>query len=349
MKPAELEKLLRYASVSKRGAVLLGSTVAVDGPHGRPIRVVSHIHSDHLVGLRESARKAELIVATPATLEMLVELGYRIPIHKRKPLAYGEPLAYMDDTLTLHRARHIVGAAQTLVETGDGVRIAYTGDFKLPGTPVLRDLDVLIIESTYGRPEWTRPFKNHVEQLLGDLVLESLSKGPVYVYGYHGKLQEAMEILRRQGVDAPFIAPRRIYRVTRIAVRHGLEVGELLESEVPEAEDTRRSAWYVCFDHMHRAKLRHSRPGTHIILSGWEFREPLRRVDARTWLVALSDHADFEDLMTYVEEARPRIVLTDAYRDGAAHRLAAEIRRRLGIPAKPCPGDARIDTGLEWL
>ncbi len=341
-----LRSLLRYAGVSERGAVLLGSTLAVDGPHGRPLRAVSHIHSDHLVGLRESARRAELIVATPATLEMLVELGYRIPLHKRRPLKYGEPLEYMDDTVTLHRARHIVGAAQTLVETGDGVRVAYTGDFKLPGTPILRDLDVLVIEATYGRPEWVRPFKDKVEELLGDLVLEALSKGPVYVYGYHGKLQEAMEILRRHGVDAPFIAPSRIYRVTRIAVKHGLEVGELLENTWSEAADAMRSAWYVCFDHMHRSKLRYQRLGTHIILSGWEFQEPLKRIDSHTWLVALSDHADFEDLMSYVEEAKPRLVLTDAYRDGAAHRLALEIRRRLGIPAKPAPSSVGLDDQL---
>lgn len=330
------EKLLKLANVSERGAVLLGRSTAADGPTGRPIRVVTHIHSDHILGLGVSKRRSRLIVATPATMDMLEALGHRIPGPKRRPVGYGEALEFEGEKVVLHRARHVFGAAQVLVELEDGFRIAYTGDFKFPGTPVLRDLDVLVLESTYGRPDWVRPFKDYVEMLFTDLVLESLSRGPVHVYAYHGKLQEAMEILRSNGVDAPFIAPSRVYRLTRVAEKHGLDVGEVLEEGTREAEEVKRSAWYVYFAHMTTYRRRPPNV-TNIILSGWEFREPLRRINGSTWMVALSDHADFEDLLRYVEESRPRLVLTDAFRDGAAEILAREIERRLGIPAMPRP------------
>ncbi len=331
------EKLLKLANVSERGAVLLGSSTAADGPTSRPVRVVTHIHSDHIIGLGESKRKSRFIVATPATLDMLEALGHRIPGPKKRPVGYGEPLDYEGERITLHRARHVFGAAQVLVELEDGFRIAYTGDFKFPGTPVLMDLDVLVLESTYGRPDWVRPFKDYVEMLFTDLVLEALSRGPVHVYAYHGKLQEAMEILRSNGVDAPFIAPGRIYRLTKIAEKHGLSVGEVLEDGTREAEEVKRSAWYVYFNHMATYRRRRLGNATNVILSGWEFREPLRRINGSTWMVALSDHADFEDLIRYVEESRPKLVLTDAFRDGAAEILAGEIERRLGIPAMPRP------------
>ncbi len=45
------------ATVTDRGAVLLGKNVACDAfEETKPLRVVTHAHADHMVGLRQSLR-----------------------------------------------------------------------------------------------------------------------------------------------------------------------------------------------------------------------------------------------------------------------------------------------------
>ncbi len=286
----------------------------------------------------------ELIIATPITIDMLRAMGLcpRKYAKKCHSVDYNIPINIEGEKIVLKEAEHIPGAAQVLLEDEENYRIAYTGDFKNPGrgTPIIRDLDVLIIESTYGKPEWTRPFKHEVESLFVDLVKDLLVQGPVLIYGFHGKIQEVMLLLRSSGIDAPFIVPPTVYRVTKAITKHGYFIGDLFNIQSLEAKEIIRSKWFVGFFHANSSR-RIENYGIHkynrIILTGWEFREPYRRIDYKTWIVALSDHADFEQLLEYVEESNPRIVVVDTYRQGAGEVLAREIRRRLGIPAIPRP------------
>jgi len=60
------------ASVTERGAVLLGDSVACDAfDADRPLRVVTHAHADHLVGLRRSLRSCEKVLMTAATRDLV--------------------------------------------------------------------------------------------------------------------------------------------------------------------------------------------------------------------------------------------------------------------------------------
>ena len=74
-----------------------------------------------------------------------------------------------------------------------------------------------------------------------------------------------------------------------------------------------------------------------IMVSGWEFAEPCRQIGEKEYVIALSDHSDFEELIDYVRRCRPKLVITDNYRIGYAKVLAKEIKRRLGIRAIAAP------------
>jgi Cft2 family RNA processing exonuclease len=74
-----------------------------------------------------------------------------------------------------------------------------------------------------------------------------------------------------------------------------------------------------------------------ISVSGWEFSCPRRQISENEHVVALSDHADFNGLIRYVRESKPKLVITDNYRVGDASVLAREITKRLGIPARAMP------------
>lgn len=315
----------------------------MDGPEKRPARVITHAHSDHLIGLDQSLQYSSMIIATPITIELTMEL-YKLSttekvLFKQKavPLQYNQKINVNDEELVLLYANHIMGSAQVIVET-NGYRIGYTSDFRLKNTPVMKDLDILVIEATYGSPKTVRSFKDEVEDYIADVVIEGLSKEqPVYIYGYYGKLQEVMVLLRRKGIKDPFIMPPKVYRVTKIAVKYGYNIDNFYNMYSREASEIMKTRRYVLFQHMMNASRRNLDNCTNVVLTGWEFDKPVKKVDRSTWVIAYSSHADYNELMSYVEEAQPKMLIVDNSREGYAVEFAKEVSRRLGIPALAIP------------
>ena len=336
----EASRIKSKADVTNLGAVLLGKHVACDAyDESRPIRVVTHAHADHMIGLGKSLKNCEVTVMTPATSDLIDALkGPRfLSKGKVKTLDYGETFTYGDETLTLHYADHILGTAQALVEDKEQTRILYTSDFRYSRTPLV-EADILVMEATYGDPVRVRPFGMMAEGILVSLVEQGLKRGPVYVFGYHGKLQKMMRILYEAKIKPPFIVPERIHRVSKVCEQHGMKLGKQL---IPFDGETSQSmlnqnAPCVVFYHSYYRK-RVEGEALRICASGWQFGKPCRRVGKNEYLVALSDHSDFNELLQYVERCNPRMVITDKYRSEAARIFAREIEKRLKIPAKAAP------------
>ena len=327
------------AMVTERGAVLLGDSVACDAfDESRPLRVVTHAHADHLVGLKRSLRSCDKVLMTAATRDLAEVMNGPLALREGpvETLDYGETLQFGDERVTLVKADHIFGAAQVLVEDANGNRIGYTGDFRLDGTPVL-DCDVLVVEATYGNPSCRRSFGLDVKELLVSMVEKRLKDGVVYVFGYHGKLQEVMHILHSADVSVPFVMPERVFHVSSVCERHGMRLGCLtLSTEKEGKELIDGNLPCVAFYHMNsRGSV--GLDGSRICVSGWEFHSPCRQIGDREHVVALSDHSDFNGLIEYVRRSAPKRVVTDNYRVSHGETLAREISRRLGIPAVAMP------------
>ncbi|MDH5532406.1 MAG: MBL fold metallo-hydrolase, partial [Candidatus Bathyarchaeota archaeon] len=325
------------ATVTARGAVLLGKYVACDAfDEVRPLRVVTHAHSDHMLGLRQSLENCEAAVMTPATKDLISVLKgpLFLTAGKVKTLGYDEDFTYEDERLTLHHADHILGAAQVLIEDAEGTRILYTSDFRLPETPIIES-DILVMETTYGNPSRVRPFKKTVKSILVSLVKQGFKKGPVYLFGYYGKIQEVMQILHGAGVRAPFVVPEKVFGVSKICERHGMRLGGYLLSSGEEAQlIMQRGQPYIAFYHMGSRRYV-GKDALRICMTGWEFEGPYRRTAENEYVIALSDHSDFKGLIQYVKESKPKLVITDNYRAGDAVALAREIQKQLNIPARP--------------
>jgi putative mRNA 3-end processing factor len=327
------------AVVTQRGAVLLGDSVACDAfDETQPLRVVTHAHGDHLVGLKRSLRSCEKVLMTAATRDLAKVMNGQFAFIDKSVeiLDYGETMDYGDERVTLVKANHILGAAQVLVEDAGGNRVAYTGDFKLDGTPVL-DCDILVVEATYGSPSFRRSFELNVEELLVSMVEKRLREGTVYVFGYHGKLQEVMQILHRADVSVPFVMPERVFRVSKICERYGMRLGCLALSTEKEGREL-LDGNLPCVAFYHMNSRRHiGLDSSRICVSGWEFHSPCRQIGNKEHLVALSDHSDFDGLLEYVKRSKPKQVVADNYRASHGVTLAREIRKRLGIPAVAMP------------
>ncbi len=327
------------ATVTSKGAVLLGKYLACDAfSDCMPLRVVTHAHADHMMGLRQSLKTCERVLMTPATKDLIDVL--RGPLFLMgghvESLKYGQPLQYEEEEITFFKADHIIGSAQVLVEDAEGTRIVFTGDFRINETPVL-PADILVMEATYGSPSCRRSFNSDVQGLLVSLVEEELEHGTVYIFGYHGKIQEVMQILRNAGVKAPFVVPERVFHVSKICEMHGMRIGRLILLNEEEAKElTEGDSPCIAFHHMsfrNEVGLGCFR----VYVSGWQFSSPCRQVAKNKYVVALSDHSDFDGLVEYVRLSKPKLVITDSSRVGHAERLAKEIRRRFAVSSLALP------------
>jgi putative mRNA 3-end processing factor len=287
-----------------------------------------------MLGLDQSLKEG-IVYLTSATKQLLEVLRGPLPPERIRILEYNQPVQIGNESLTLLPSDHILGSCQVKVEDAEGKILVYTGDFRLPNTPTL-EADELVMEATYGNPKHRRAFKEKVEDELEKLVRQTLKSGPVFIFGYHGKLQEVLSLLRQRGLMVPALMPRKVYEFSKVCERFGMRLGEFLMAESKEGMEIERGGEFIGIYSMGSRRFV-GKNAIRIYLSGWEFERPIRQISATEYLAAFSDHADFDGLMEYVEQSRPKYVVTDNFRVGDAPSLAREIRKRFGIHAEPLP------------
>jgi Predicted exonuclease of the beta-lactamase fold involved in RNA processing len=313
--------------IQDSGAILVGNNFVIDGHYKRLFRAVTHFHADHIGELNKSIKECTSIIASPITIESLQVLGYNIPKHKQLPLNYGVKVDLLGEKIKLERAEHIMGASQVIIETEKGVEIAYTGDFRNPGkgTPILNP-DVLIIDVTYGSPNFVRKYKDDMEMLFADYVSDALLKGPVTIYAYYGKLQEAMKVLRKYNLDAPFLVENKVEKLTAIAEKYGEMVGKFVSKNTEEGKKIIKDGWYVEFKHATEFKRR-TKATTNFLLDGWLVKDFIKPVDSNSFIIGFSSHGDFEDNLKYVEMTTADLVILDGSRSKYAYDFAVYVTK----------------------
>ncbi|WXG40778.1 MAG: MBL fold metallo-hydrolase RNA specificity domain-containing protein [Candidatus Freyarchaeum deiterrae] len=324
-------------TIKKSGAIFLDK-VACDGYFpGHKIRVITHVHSDHLLGIEESIRDSDLICVTSATKDLLEVMKGLYPPQIITP-NYKTPFSYEEDTITLFPSEHILGAAQVLVETLKGDKYFYSSDFiyeKIQAT----ECDILVLDATYGHPSCIRPPFSRVKDELISLVRAELeNKSSVIIFGFYGKLQEAMSLLHEAKIETSFINPPKVYSVSKIYEKYNIPLGEFYSSQSEMGRKILKSQQYIGFYHP-SVRPRVFENSTYIHLTGWQFKIPCKKTGPKEYVVSFSGHSDFNQLIEYVKKCKPKLVITDNARPGSAPRLAEEIKARLGIEAKPEPSN----------
>ncbi len=284
--------------------------------------VVSHAHSDHV-------RRHERIIATPDTLRLIAH-RYRRPVHG-EAVPWGQRQEFTTFSLTLLPAGHVRGSAQVLIERR-GRRLLYSGDLKLAPSCTAEpaevpQADVLIVEATFGRPDYRFPPAEQVTQAIIAFCRTVLATGgtPVLLAYALGKAQELMGRLADTGL--PLAVHPSIAGVCRLYEALGVRLPpyRLLD-------DAPTPGVVICPPHARRDPLLAGLPAPRLaFVSGWAVDPSLRfrmGVDAA---FCLSDHADYDELLEYVRGVNPRRVYT-VY--GFAADLAADLRAH-GYDASP--------------
>lgn len=292
--------------------------LALDPPRRSPFAFVSHAHTDHigrhLAGL-----------ATPATVALVAQ---RLGASRLTPLEFGQRLVRSDHQIWLAPAGHVLGAAQVIVESPDGQRLVYTGDFSVrarrsiqPATPLRAD--ILIMECTYGLPQYVFPPDEEIRERLDAFIASALADAvtPVLLGYALGKAQEAMALVSSLGY--PVCVHPTIAALANVYRRFGAELGryDVYQGTVPAGQ-------VLIAPPSLRRDFLPPRSRT-LYLSGWALDPAARYRLGVDDALPLSDHADFTELVSFVTRVQPREVYTTHGPPAFADHL-----RRLGFAAQ---------------
>jgi len=329
--------------VARNGAILLGHHVSCDQCDiSRRVAVFTHIHKDHIKGFANSLGRCEAVIISPQTRDILVAFKgkYLLEYSNLVALEFGQHFTFEDERITLFPVRHVLGAAQVLVETADGVRMLYTGEFCWPDTTPV-EADTVVIDATYGNPSFVRAFsRESMEQRFVELVSTTLKHRPAHIFTERGKAQELMNLLYTNGVRVPTLCGREDdHKLAKVYEKYGFPVGECLSLKDSKADDILKSGQpHLLFQHIGDSVISYEpQRYLRIKVSAWDTLEPFYEKSPGSYVVAISSHADFCDLLLYLAYSGPNLVVTDNSRDGNAITLAEHVSRRLSMQAVPQP------------
>ena len=243
-------------------------------------------------------------------------------------------------------AGHVLGSAQYKVTSPEGV-LVYTGDINTVDTLTNKPADVvpcdvLIIETTFGSPEFVFPPEPEVSAQIIRWALNTLQrrKIPTLQCDHIGNAQELIKIFNSL-TTVPVVTHPTVTRMNKVYESYGHKLS-YLDAETEEAKgllSSRRCVFIV----PKRLDLRGD-PNLEVALaSGLALR--LRWKGA---YFPLSDHADFNHLLEYVKRSRPSLVLT--CHGGMLNSVFAKyVHEKLKIEARPLEAKPTILIPREGL
>ncbi|MBW4024324.1 MAG: ligase-associated DNA damage response exonuclease [Proteobacteria bacterium] len=291
--------------------------------------VISHGHSDH-------ARAGhDAVLATPETLAIMrARMGEGRAGRVQQPLPYHEPITLGGVTMRLVPAGHVLGAAQIVMEWR-GSRAVVSGDYKRQRDPTCAafepvECDVFVTEATFGFPVFRHPPPEHeIGKLLKSLTLFPDRTHLVGAYSL-GKSQRVIALLREAGWDAPIYIHGALASICALYEAQGVRLGDLRPATVA-AKDKFRGAIVIAppAATADRWTRRFNDP---VIAraSGWmRVRQRAKMAGVELPLI-VSDHADWDDLLSTITETRaPEVWVTHGSEEALIHALSLrQIRGR---------------------
>jgi putative mRNA 3-end processing factor len=310
-----------------------------------PLSFISHAHSDHIP---RKLPKTDIITSN-VTRQLLKNIvsNYEEP-------EFHESVNQEEVSFTQISSGHIIGSTALIADSNEG-KVIFTGDvsirdkgFLQPFDPV--ECDTLVIESTFGSPEFEFPHYNEIIKQTKDEISDYLNKGiPVMLMGYAlGKAQmlyhafgELSETIILHGsnhkINTVLETEKIEGHIESIAYQDAKEDGVLDNNNdwiFFAPLKTGRNEFYSYLKKKYGVVL--------FAFSGWAISQSYRYRMGVDHSVPISDHADFSELIEICEKCNPNQIFT-VY--GYTNRFAAELRRR-GFTAYPLSKQTILDSFL---
>ena len=263
--------------------------------------IVTHAHADH-------ARPGSQAYLTAASgIDLVRERVGEEAVVEGVP--YGQPVQINSVRLSLHPAGHVLGSAQVRLEHGGQVWVV-TGDYKTASDATCEAMEplachTLVTESTFGLPifRW-RPAHELFADINGWWRTSQERGRTCVVYAY--ALGKAQRLLA--GLDATIGTILIHGAVERFLPAYEKQDVRLPVTERATDDNARASRGRAMVvappSAMNSPWLKKFGPISSAIASGWMQIRGTRRRKAVDRGFALSDHADWDGLLTVIKESR---------------------------------------------
>ena len=311
-----MTRLGAWIDPQPHGIYLPSADAWIDPSRPAERALVTHGHADHARGGHSA------VWATPDTLAIMgVRYGDQ---NGACPVAYGETQRIGDIDATFLPAGHVLGSAQILLEK-DGERVIVSGDYKRRADPTcapfaVTKCDIFITEATFGLPVFRHPpTGEEVGKLLDALAAEPERCVLVGAYAL-GKAQRVIAELRALGHDQPIYIHGAMQRLCDLYAELGVDLGELRPALVASKEEMRGSVVVAPPSALGDRWSRRLPDPITAMASGW-MRVRQRAVQRQVELpLIISDHADWDELTTTIQEIGPKEVwVTHGREDALVH------------------------------
>jgi Cft2 family RNA processing exonuclease len=298
----------------QNGIHIKGTNFWLDAKRKVDFSFISHAHVDHAVRHKE-------ILATKETARFYEhrfgKAKFNILQYNQSKKLYRKSKSIYGVKVELFPSGHILGGAQILLEI-EGMRIVYTGDFKLrkcltaKGAEV-KKCDILIMESTFGLPRYIFPDRKEITKRITEFVDQTFSLGqvPIFLAYSLGKAQEIMKMLGNKGYKT--CVHGTIFNLTKIYEEFGVKFKNYkpyAKHPSDKAGDLDGRVLIVPPWVRGSAMIKNIPKKRMAILTGWALDPGIKNSFGTDDAFPLSDHADFFELTEYARLAEPKKIYT---------------------------------------
>jgi putative mRNA 3-end processing factor len=298
----------------------------------RPVdrALITHGHSDH-------ARSGHgAVLASEETLDIMAIRYGQDFCSTRQIAKMGERLDFNGVTVTFAPAGHVLGSCQIRIEH-EGVTIVASGDYKrLPDASCAAfepmACDVFITEATFGLPVFNHPTPQaEIGKLLNSLNQFSDRAHLIGAYAL-GKSQRVIRLLRDNGYEEPIYIHGSLKRLCDYYESRGIALGRLENATTEEKRGVGAGRIVIAppsaFGSIWAQRFQEPLLG---FASGWmQIRARARQRGTELPLI-ISDHCDWGELTSTINELNPQEVWVTHGREEALVRWCQMHQRR----AKP--------------
>jgi len=289
--------------------------------------LVSHAHGDHTGGFRYRGLKQ----STPQTRDIHRAL-HDHRISNFRGLDINDHFVVDDIRVKALDAGHMLGSAQFLIETPNK-SILYTGDINCIDTLTTKaaepeHCDILVIEATYGSPQYRFPSRETVYAEIVEWAVDTIKQGRIpclHVYAA-GKAQEVVRLFNVY-TNLPVIVNPRLDGVNETYHRSGVPLDWFSSDSRDGKTILEKDPCVYLTTPSDRAHI--GRRFSRAYATGWAL-----SLHGGITAFPLSSHADFDQLISFVKACDPEQVFVFT---GFAEDLRRALGSKLGLDARAVP------------
>ncbi|TDO24756.1 MBL fold metallo-hydrolase [Pedobacter duraquae] len=277
--------------------------------------VISHAHGDHAISGNQ-----DVYCTKPTSLFML---------HRYKKFAasefhikeYGESFNLKSVKISFISAGHMAGSAQVVMEYL-GVRYIYSGDYKLQTDPTsepiqFMEADVFITETTFADPDTRHPDAEteitNLSKITSNIMLGAYALG---------KSQRIVRLISDHCPEKRILVHHSIMPFMKIYEQLGISLGKYEVYDRKVMKNNHSGMVYIVPPMVYRSYIKAINV-VRVFASGWKHLNNNRELS-----LCISDHVDWNDIITAIEQVKPKEVWTN---HGSGTELKAHFNEKLVV------------------